>query len=389
MRKINCEAPLDNSRIAAFNRMFEEEPLVLVFTSTKGLKIDDLKKLNNNIIISITGGLNPIKRKYNNNHYQKRTYYSPKELIEIITKFEKIERQINPLWSDEEKMMFIYQSLCEYLTYDESTFNGKEASRNLLGLITGKSVCSGCALIFEEAMTRLGIKCYYQNMQCYHSWNVVTIGKRSFALDLTWDVYNKQNNTCKFQYFCREDKQKFYSNEAHNLSEESEEKEYNVESISNSELERMHKTINKTKILYLPIKKGTGRESCMLGNTEIMFKNNIPISIDNILMTYIRNDGSAFLIVPTKKEKNGVYEYIYLERTREPDQVRCTRIYSESELVTMDYDLRENIANNLLSPERLKNKINNFNGYVGYVEKGSNNRYYTQQFEEEVLNIYR
>ena len=36
----------------------------------------------------------------------------------------KIERKINPLWTKQEKMMFVYQQLCEYLTYDENIFNG-------------------------------------------------------------------------------------------------------------------------------------------------------------------------------------------------------------------------------------------------------------------------
>lgn len=389
MRKISYETPLDNSRIAAINRMSEQEEILVVFSSTKGLTTDAIRKFNSNITISIIGGLTPLKRKFNNNYYQKRTYYSPKELIEIITKFETIERNINPIWSDEEKMMYVYQKLCEYLTYNESYLNGRDASRNLLGMITGQSVCSGCAIIFTEAMTRLGIKCYYQNMQSNHSWNIVTIGKRSFAIDLTWDVYNKRNNTCQFKYFCRESKEQFYSHEAHDVSRENEEKEYDITPMSLSELEKMHKNINKAKIIYLPLKKEVGRESCTLGDNTIVFRNGIPINMENILMTFTREDGSSFMIIPTKKEKHGVYEYIYLEKTKNPEQVRCTKIYSESELITMDYDLRENIANNLLSQERLKTKINNFNGYVGYLVKGSTNRYYNQRFEEEILNIYR
>lgn len=389
MKQFNLQAPLVENQIHGLNGVARNEGLIIVFENTKGLRISDLEKLDDSIVISITGGLTPEKRKYNNNYYQKRTYYSKKELIEIIKKFETIERKINPLWATEEKIMFVYQKLCEYLTYDVSELNGKDASRNLLGLITGKSVCAGCAMIFKEAMDRLGIKCHYQNMQSNHAWNIVEIKGKSHGIELTWDVYNKKNNTCSFQNFCRENYQEFYSDENHNLKNEPEEQEYPIVSIPNNKLQDMFDTVNEDRVIYIETEIKNGRERCVINNQDIIINNGVPISAKNILMTYVRNDGSSFMVIPTKKETNGVEEYIYLEYSKTLKQVRMTKIFSESQLVTNDYELRENIANNLLTKDRVASKIKYFNGYVGYVVKGSNIRYYNQQFEEEILNIYR
>ena len=103
MKKIKINSPLTNETIQRINGMAQKERIIIVFNNTKGLKPDDLMKLNSNVTISIIGGLDTRKEKFNNEHYQKRTYYSPKELVSIINFFEKIERQLNPLWNELEK----------------------------------------------------------------------------------------------------------------------------------------------------------------------------------------------------------------------------------------------------------------------------------------------
>ena len=68
--------------------------------------------------------------------------------------------------------------------------------------------------------------------------------------------------------------------------------------------------------------------------------------------------------------------------------VKATRIYSEMDLLVNDAELRDRISNYLLSENRVANKINGFNGYVGYVEKGSMINYYNPNIESS-LNIQR
>ena len=48
---------------------------------------------------------------------------------------------------------------------------------------------------------------------------------------------------------------------------------------------------------------------------------------------------------------------------------------------------RKDVANDLLSRERINEKVTNYNGYVGYMKYSR--RFYRANFEEQVLNIYR
>ena len=353
------------------------------------LKKEDILKLNPKVRISILGGLNPNKEKFNNEHYQLRTYYTPSELASIITAFERIEKRINPMWNDLEKCMFVYKMLCEHSFYDECNYNGRDAARNLLGLITGKSVCSGYAIIFKEAMDRLGIKCYYQNREGHHSWNAVEIDGKMRAIELTWDTYDKESNKCGFRYFCRQDKNAFYSDPHHNIQGEKEEKPFDFEQIPVEVLQKALAKISVDKIHKEKTTFATGNETCTIAGHEVLIKDSIPFLSPGIrINTFVRSNGSSFLIIPTGNEKSGVKEYIYLVYLTDKKMVKATKIYSEMDLLTDDLEMRNNIANNLLSESRIATKINSFNGYVGYLEKGSNVRLYNAEFEKS-LNIIR
>ena len=389
MIKIKINSPLTDGIINKINNKAKNEKIIIVFNNTKGLKSSDLMKLNSNVTISIMGGLDSSKEKFNNEHYQKRTYYSKEELISIINFYEKIERQINPLWNELEKCMFVYKKICEYSNYDENTYNGRDAARNLLGVITGKSVCSGYAVIFKEAMDRINIKSYYQNKEGHHSWNIVELDGNLYAVELTWDVYNKQNNTCGFRYFCRENKQEFYSNKHHDISNEWEEKAFEVKQCPIQVLQKAFKKISQDRIKRISVENKNGNKTCLVAGQNIFIKNNIPyLQNGTYFNTFVRSNESSFLIIPTGKANNYIREYIYLVYLPEKDMVNATRIYSEMDLLANDAELRDNISNNLLSQNRVAKKINEFNGYVGYVEKGSMVRYYTSNVESS-LNIRR
>lgn len=386
MNRFFIRQPLSDELIREINQE-AHKGIIITFENTKGLKISDLQKIDPKVIVSITGGLDPKKNKFNKYHYQERTYYSINELIEIIKQFETIERGLNPLWNDLEKMMFVYKSICEYSTYAENKYNGKDAARNLLGLITGKSVCSGYALIFKEAMDRLGIKCFYQNREGHHSWNIVELDGKYHALELTWDTYDKKNNICGFNYFCCTNQKDFYSNEHHNITGESEEKEYPVSEIPVSVLSKAFSKITKPKIFRQPINSENSPEEINIQGKKIVIKGNTPFfKEDGLLNTFIRSDGTSFLVFPTGVSDKKIIEYVVIECSN--NLFAATRIYSEMDLITDDEILRNNIANNLLSKERLKDKIRNFNGYVGYVVKNNFTRYYDEEIEES-LNIHR
>lgn len=389
MNKIKLSLPLSDEKIQRINLMAQTQKIIIVFDNTKGLKKDDLRKFSSNVIISIMGGLNTSKEKFNNEHYQERTYYSPRELISIITFFEKIERQINPLWNELEKCMFVYKMICEYSNYDENTYNGRDAARNLLGVITGKSVCAGYAMIFKEAMDRLDIECYYQNRQSHHGWNIVKLDGKLYATELTWDTYKKQNNKCGFSNFCRCNRKEFYANPHHNISDENEEHEFDVIECPVPVLQNALKKISQERVKRIPVIEHNGLKTGTIVGKTIIVKNDIPyLQQGTSLNTFVRNDGSNFVLIPTNKSNNFIKEYIYLIFVPEKNIIKATRIYSEIDLLTNDRELRNEIANNLLSDQRVVKKIVSFNGYVGYVEKGSTLRYYNQNIESS-LNIQR
>ena len=50
MNKYNLKAPLTDIDILNLNRMSQQGGFIIVFENTKGLTIDTLRKLNNNIM---------------------------------------------------------------------------------------------------------------------------------------------------------------------------------------------------------------------------------------------------------------------------------------------------------------------------------------------------
>ena len=93
------------------------------------------------------------------------------------------------------------------------------------------------------------------------------------------------------------------------------------------------------------------------------------------------NDLSIKLINAERNEKGDII-------AENEEGIQVGKIYSEEELTSLSKEYDATIANGLLSRERLKRKIDDFNGYVGYV--GTNHSiYYDQKVEKDKLNIIR
>lgn len=386
MKRIKIDKLLDSSDVEQINYLSKNEQIIIVMDSTKKIKKELLLQANDNIVFSITGGLNPIKQKFNCDYYQGRTYYSKQELYYIIGEFEKIERKINPTWSDLERAMFVYKSICESMIYGENELNYRDASRNLLGLITKQSVCAGLSIIFKEAMNRIGIECIYQNKRRHHSWNILKINEEYYGIDLTWDVVLKEEGKCKFRYFGREDVQQFYGNIHHNISEEREEREYKLKTIPEYTLEQMNKKMNKKVINK--IENSSHKQIVFKSGKKLILSNGKYVVQDskegiNINNTFTREDGTSFTLIKNKSA-NGLIEYGYIEYSTSRDSTIITKIYSEMDLITNNLNMRNKIANNLLSRDRVINKIKKFNGYVGFVTENSPNRYYNPNIEQKL-----
>jgi hypothetical protein len=437
---VNGTLTLDDA--SKLNRI--DRQIVLIFENTKGQNSGVIGALDpHHIKISVTGGLDYLhKNKYNDYEYMERTFYTPKNLSSIIKTYESIERKIPYSWTEAQKCMYVYKTLVEkmhYILNSESEYeNGVDVSRTLNGLLARRAVCSGFALIFKEAMDRLGIECYYQNKAHHHSWNAVKLDGQMYLLDLTWDVVNKtQNQQCSFGYFCRQDSSMFYSNKHHDFGSDREEIRFAAKEMDFEDLKINFNKVNSVDAIYsrelqhYENEKGQEFDYLSIGETQglrtfiirkgesldyyyIDKDGDIRRTLDddilksardgyghNISRTplpkevktfrkYQRRDGSEFLLHKTSAElKGGISEYILIEPTyRDGKKVlKRSRILSENDLINVnDRKYEEMVANGLLSQERLDRKVKYYNGYVGYVS----NRFeiiYDRNFETQELGI--
>ena len=375
------------------------QDILIVIENTKGQNADTIELIGKNmknVTFSVTGGLSPKKEKFNNLYYQRRTYLNPMELSKIIKIYEKIERGIEPVWTDTQKAMYVYKKLCDNMIYDSSTEHGTDVSRSLTGLIYKHAVCSGFALIYKEAMDRLGFENYYQNREGLHSWNIVKLDGAYRAFELTWDTCDKGQNGCEFYYFNR-DSYNFYDVSAHDLSNEPEEHQFDITPYTRDQLINDLAAINHPRVLKIPLIEDEEHQTrtpfIKYGNGEFVIfivDNDIDIKATTLIKykKFQRNNGSSFIIVPDNEGKKVKDTFMYNVDELIDNYIQSAKIYTELQLESISDKYNDIIANNLLSTERLKRKINNFNGYVGYV--GAFNRvYYDGEFEKEELNIVR
>ncbi len=406
---------------------------ILVMKNTKDQDPNIIRKLNNpNIRLSVCGGLDYLhKKKFQDMDYIDRTIYPPNVLASIIEEFEKIEKQIRYSWTPLQKAMFVYKVLDEKLHYqydnEHSHENGRDVVRSLEGLLYGKLVCSGFALVFKEAMNRIGIPCLYQNRQEHHSWNVIQIDGKNYGIELTWECSNKKrDNVCHFGYFGLDSG--FYQNKHHDLSNEPEENmvplstfdpkviEDNYNNIAykkNIEKRLMNQIPDSAGMLYYyPMDMRNGNYVYMIydhKNSFIIYTNKKQeeLTTKNVVeclhnggyhpslsnrekgfQEYVRDDKSQFFIAPSKHKLSDIDEYYYFDIQDTPNGPVLRRgiLLSETNLFhTHDANSRRVIANYLLSEERLRKKIMNYHGYVGYVHH--NNLYYNKDFEQDKLHI--
>lgn len=429
------DGELTSKDIEDINKLTSET--IISIPNTKGISSEMLRKITNpKVKFSVRGGLDYLKKsKFNEQHYIERTIHSPNNLSSIISKFEKIERKIRYSWNENQKCMFVYKMLVEELHYKykhESDYeNGRDVVRSLEGLLYDKLVCSGFAIVLKEALDRLGIENEYQNRRNHHSWNIAKIDGKYRALDLTWDCCNKtQDGKCGFIFYNQD--RNFYGNEHHDISGEPEEYKYpivpyDIETLKNDYKGIVDSTLEKSyemqkskdgRFDYVSVQQKDGINEyviningsliCVYMDSDLDASENLTFNnVKNALISknayigkkkidkskfskknyYRRRDGNEFFIIPHGK-KDDIYESFLVEPTYENGKMVLKRyaILSENDLANCNNESTKSvIANQLLSKERVRRKMEHFNGYVGYVS--GMNMYYDKDFEQRELNI--
>ena len=166
-----------------------EKGSVVVLKNTVGQDPKIIAKLSEGVNVQILAGYDYEKKeKYRSNRFNERRSYSPKQVCEIIKKFEEYEKGVDPAWSDLEKAVYLYSRFAHEIAYKDA--NTPDV-RNL-NTVLGEGVCAGIACVFKEAMDRQGIECEMLNKPRVHTWNAIKIDGVWYPIDLTWDISNVQ-----------------------------------------------------------------------------------------------------------------------------------------------------------------------------------------------------
>ena len=509
------EYPLDRALtqkdIAFLNK---NKNYTLVLKNTVGIDADMLLKLDSDVIVRIIGGLDGEKKpKYKKAKYTERTLYTPIEVCKIIKKFEELEIGVDKNWTDLEKALYVYNKFANEIRYDE---HDHVSSRNLRMMISGRGVCAGYALIYKEAMDRLGVECEYVNEPNRHVWNAIKIEGKWYPLDLTFDVGRRQNDRQygSIEFFGLNEN--FYEGGGHwpcseepvippncfgksqieaaeetlrkanayqNFQSYSDEKDglfegtdfftitheggvkfilahvYNpskgLTAISCTKVSSDEKMMAETKLLFSDIslceiarmsslstenfnllKYGFFEETYMqdsinerngylgsafFGDPKSIVNSDTSqqkITSEVRSETFVRENGSSFILIEDKSldvnglthfEKHGVHKYKYVEHILKDDgsdkaknklwyivhdypKQKILNVYSENTLedMTKTEGTRDCIANELFEKSRLNKRVDEVQGYVGYVaENGLGLKKFFNKEREESLGYYR
>lgn len=198
------------------------------------IKLNNLNVLNIDLLLNIQRNVTDyynMKFKLNERTFDKNEY-SFNEMSAIIIKLEELTAGIDPNASEMDKFATIYERMTNTITYDhecirktdrleakrkkeleekdyessDKTYKEFLAARRNAGglyggLVDGKAICSGYAIILHEALQYVGIKSkYIEGFPEYnsddkhgHAWNQVKIDNKWYNVDSTWDAGNLQN----------------------------------------------------------------------------------------------------------------------------------------------------------------------------------------------------
>lgn len=110
---------------------------------------------------------------------------------------------------------YLHDSIVKSVAYDYDSLKRTDCfnAHSIVGaFLDNKAVCEGIAKAFKLLCNEFGIKCIVVvgkanqegdfNVNDYHAWNVVKIGKESYHVDVTWDnMYDKGLQHISYDYF--------------------------------------------------------------------------------------------------------------------------------------------------------------------------------------------
>ena len=202
-------------------------------------QLNNINALNLDFLINFQRHLsnyNQMRFKINEDDDSRYIEYSFSEISAIIAKIEELTADIPNDMDDANKFYKIYSRITGMMTYDHNCVEQVSKARNNFfkdlwnsnafeqfeeekqnirknpaglygGLIEGKAICAGYALILHEALKYVGIKSQYvggYGKRGGHAWNQVQIDGKWYNTDPTWDSSSSQFNNI-YQYMLLND----------------------------------------------------------------------------------------------------------------------------------------------------------------------------------------
>ena len=143
--------------------------------------------------------------------YFKRTLYSTKDIEQILAIYDEMDKNVNPNWSDIQKIMYYYTEIQKYLKTNKGDAiyypSGNNDKWSLMCLLTGKFCCVGACSVLHDILLRLGMKSDVLTEDRVHTFNLFEFKdnkgkKQTLAADLSWDSVLKNDNNNQVSYEC-------------------------------------------------------------------------------------------------------------------------------------------------------------------------------------------
>lgn len=220
--KGNSKRLLEIASMINFRTTLPTNMLTFTLNNLNVLNLDFLINIKNNI-----ENFAQMKFKVNEEDDSRNIEYSFGEISAIVGKIEELTADIPKNTDEANKFYTIYSRLTRMTTYDHECISRSEDARDRLrhkknygdreynahmkdirkkaaglygGLVEGKAICAGYALILHQALLYTGIKSQYvggYGIEGGHAWNQVQIDGKWYNADPTWDsaTIQMQKNT--------------------------------------------------------------------------------------------------------------------------------------------------------------------------------------------------
>ena len=192
---------------------YPHKVIIITIPNIKGSKVELLNNIidRSRTLVKIEGGYD--KQRLNNDIGSKYIHkysnlYTIEQVFLISEEINNIIKRIHKNWTKEQILVYFINEIRTKIIYDNRYRHTDEYNiRNLTGLYTTKTTCSGYAMILKELCDQVGIECMYvegffgkrkpQKEIINHAWNIVELNGKYYPIDITSDIGSQGNTYSK------------------------------------------------------------------------------------------------------------------------------------------------------------------------------------------------